>query len=135
MLATAVGYAGGHKPNPTYEEVCSKTTGHAETVLVEYDPTRVSYDKLLDLFWSIHDPTTPNRQGLNFGNQYRSVLFCHTPEQRRAAEESRDRLNASGRLRRPIVTEIIPAGAFWLAEEYHQQFSEKRGGAACLVGG
>ncbi|MEX0815790.1 MAG: peptide-methionine (S)-S-oxide reductase MsrA [Dongiaceae bacterium] len=133
VTATAVGYSGGTAPGPTYREVCSGRTGHAEAVRVEYDPDRVSYDQLLDLFWDIHDPTTPNRQGPDVGTQYRSVIFFHTPEQEAAARASKERLQASGRHRRSIVTEIVAAPAFHLAEDYHQRYLEKRGAAFCRV--
>ncbi len=133
VTATAVGYSGGTAPGPTYREVCSGRTGHAEAVRVEYDPDRVSYDQLLDLFWDMHDPTTPNRQGPDVGTQYRSVIFFHTPEQEAAARASKERLQASGRHRRSIVTEIVAAPAFHLAEDYHQRYLEKRGAAFCRV--
>src|SRR5207248_1669259 len=106
---------------------------HAEVVQVEYDPARVSFDKLLDVFWSIHDPTTPNRQGPDVGSQYRSVIFVHDPEQQAAATASRDRLQASGRFRRPVVTQIVPAAPFYRAEEYHQRYVEKQGGSGCSL--
>lgn len=127
VVSTAVGYAGGLMKNPTYEDVCTDQTGHAEVVEVEYDPSVVSYDELLNLFWSIHDPTTPNRQGPDVGTQYRSAIFYHGPEQQAAAEASKDKLQKSGRFKRPIVTEIKPAKEFYRAEEYHQQYFEKRG--------
>ena len=130
---TAVGYAGGKKDNPTYEDVCSDETGHAEVVEVEYDPARVSYDQLLEIFWNNHNPTTLNRQGPDVGTQYRSAIFFHTPEQQEAAKASRERLEKSGRFHRPIVTEITPADRFWRAEEYHQRYFEKRGGGSCHV--
>ena len=133
VQATAVGYCGGRPPNPTYEDVCTDRTGHAEVVQVDYDPAEASYDDLLDLFWRIHDPTTLNRQGPDVGTQYRSAIFYHTPEQRAAAIASRDRLQASGRLRGPVVTEILPAAEFWRAEEYHQRYLEKRGEPGCHV--
>lgn len=133
VTATAVGYEGGRLENPTYQDVCSDRTGHAEVVEVEYDPAVVSYEQLLDLFWSLHDPTTLNRQGPDFGSQYRSAIFYHTPEQQLAAEESKARVGASGKFRRPIVTEIVPAGTFWRAEEYHQQYLAKRGAPSCHV--
>jgi peptide-methionine (S)-S-oxide reductase len=133
VLATAVGYAGGKTDNPTYEDVCSDETGHAEVVEVEYDPARVSYDQLLDIFWSGHNPTTLNRQGPDVGSQYRSAIFFHTPDQQAAAKASKERLEKSGRFNRPIVTEITPAGRFWRAEDYHQRYFEKRGGGACHV--
>ena len=131
VTATAVGYAGGWLENPTYRDVCSDRTGHAEVVEVDYDPARVSYEQLLDVFWDCHDPTTPNRQGPDVGTQYRSVIFCHTPEQESAAAASKERLEASGRFRRPIVTAIQAAATFWRAEEYHQQYFEKKGSGTC----
>lgn len=131
VLATTVGYTGGSRANPTYEDVCTDTTGHAEAVEVTYDPSRVSYEQLLEVFWNSHDPTTLNRQGPDVGTQYRSAIFYHTPEQEAAARASKRRLEASGRFPRPIVTEIVPAAAFWRAEEYHQQYLEKRGLASC----
>jgi peptide-methionine (S)-S-oxide reductase len=133
VLETAVGYAGGKKDNPTYEDVCSDDTGHAEVVEVEYDPARVSYDQLLDIFWNNHNPTTLNRQGPDVGTQYRSAIFFHTPEQQEAAKASKERLEKGGRFGRPIVTEITPASRFWRAEEYHQRYFEKRGGGSCHV--
>ncbi len=133
VLQTAVGYAGGKKDNPTYEDVCSDETGHAEVVEVEYDPARVSYDQLLEIFWNNHNPTTLNRQGPDVGSQYRSAIFFHTPEQQEAAKASKERLEKSGRFGRPIVTEITPADRFWRAEEYHQRYFEKRGGGSCHV--
>ena len=134
VTATAVGYTGGELANPTYEDVCTDRTGHAEVVQVEYDPAQVSYDQLLDVFWSNHDPTTLNRQGPDVGMQYRSVVFYHTPEQKAAAEASRERQQKSGRFRRPIVTEIAPAAPFYRAEEYHQRYLEKRGAPSCHIG-
>ncbi|MGZ3603286.1 MAG: peptide-methionine (S)-S-oxide reductase MsrA [Ktedonobacterales bacterium] len=134
VVATAVGYEGGTTDNPSYRDVCSHTTGHAEVVEVEYDPTRVSYDDLLAVFWDEHDPTQLNRQGPDIGDQYRSVVFYHTPEQQAAATASRDRLAQSGKYRRPIVTLIEPAGTFYLAEDYHQQYLEKRGLSTCKIG-
>jgi peptide-methionine (S)-S-oxide reductase len=131
VVATAVGYMGGHTANPTYEAVCTDATGHAETVEVEYDPTVVSYDQLVELFWNLHDPTTPNRQGPDYGSQYRSVIFFFTADQRVRAMASKDRLQASGQLSAPIVTEIQAASRFTKAEEYHQQYVEKGGIAAC----
>ncbi len=130
VTATAAGYSGGTTENPTYREVCTGRTGHAEVVQVDFDPERVSYDTLLDVFWEAHDPTTLNRQGPDIGTQYRSAIFTHGPEQEAAARASRDRLQASGRVRGPIVTEIAPASAFYLAEDYHQQYLEKRGAAS-----
>lgn len=127
VLKTTVGYAGGHLENPTYERVCSGRTGHAESVLVEYDPERVSYEQLLDVFWNEHDPTTRNRQGPDVGTQYRSAIFFHDAAQQAAAIASKERLAQSGRVRAPIVTEIEPAAAFYPAEDYHQQYFLKRG--------
>jgi len=133
VVSTEAGYAGGNSANPTYEEVCSGTTGHAEAVLVEFDPARVSYDELLGLFWSIHDPTTPNRQGPDVGTQYRSAIFFLDPGQEAAALASKKKLGGSGHYRGNIVTEIRPAGEFYRAEEYHQQYNEKHGIAGCGI--
>lgn len=133
VVDVAVGYSGGKTENPTYRDVCSGTTGHAEVVEVTYDPEKVSYDQLLDVFWASHDPTTPNRQGPDIGTQYRSAVFTHDDEQHAAATASRDRAQASGRFRRPIVTEITPASPFYRAEEYHQRYFERSGYAACGV--
>jgi peptide-methionine (S)-S-oxide reductase len=129
----AVGYLGGTLENPTYHDVCTGTTGHAEVVEVQYDPLKVSYDQLLDLFWKIHDPTTLNRQGPDFGTQYRSAIFYHDEEQKNAALASRERLRESGRFRRPIVTEITPTSTFYRAEDYHQRYLEKRGQSSCHI--
>ena len=133
VVGTTVGYLGGTLANPTYEDVCYSKTGHAEVVEVEYDPARVSYGELLDVFWENHDPTTLNRQGPDVGEQYRSAIFFHSPEQEAAARASKERLDQSGRFRRPIVTEITPASTFYRAEEYHQQYLEKRGLAHCAI--
>lgn len=133
VTATAVGYAGGHLADPTYRDVCSDRTGHAEVVQVEYDPSKVAYDDLLNVFWENHDPTQLNRQGPDIGTQYRSAVFFHTPEQEAAARASLETLEKSGRYRRPIATQIEPAPAFWRAEEYHQQYLEKRGQAHCHI--
>lgn len=130
---SAAGYMGGSKPHPTYEDVCSDATGHAEVVQVVYDPTIVAYEKLLDLFWSNHNPTTLNRQGPDTGRQYRSVIFYHDDAQKEAAERSKAALASSGRWSKPIVTEIVPAGAFWKAEEYHQKYLMKRGLHSCQL--
>jgi peptide-methionine (S)-S-oxide reductase len=130
---TAVGYTGGQTPNPTYEQVCTDRTGHAEAVEVEFDPDEVSYDELLNVFWQNHDPTQLNRQGPDHGSQYRSAIFVHTSEQQKAAQASKERLAASGKFQRPIVTEIVPAETFYRAEEYHQQYLEKHGLASCRV--
>ncbi len=127
VVSTQVGYTGGHTENPTYQQVCSHTTGHAEAVEVTFDPTKISYEKLLSVFWSIHDPTTPNRQGPDIGSNYRSAIFYHSAEQKKAAEGSKAELGKSGKFRNPIVTEITEATKFWPAEDYHQQYSEKRG--------
>jgi peptide-methionine (S)-S-oxide reductase len=132
-IDAAVGYTGGSLAEPTYRDVCSGATGHAEAVEVTFDPGRVSYDELLNAFWTLHDPTTPNRQGPDVGEQYRSSIFTHGPEQERLARESKARLEASGRFKRPVVTEIVPATRFWRAEEYHQRYLEKRGVAACGI--
>jgi peptide-methionine (S)-S-oxide reductase len=129
VTRTRVGYAGGRLENPTYEDVCSHTTGHAEVVEVEYDDQHVSYDDLLDVFWRKHDPTQLNRQGWDIGDQYRSVVFFHDEEQRAAAERSKEREQAQ--YRKPIVTQIEPAPTFYEAEDYHQQYLEKRGRSAC----
>ncbi|MDP8951154.1 MAG: peptide-methionine (S)-S-oxide reductase MsrA [Actinomycetota bacterium] len=123
VVDAAVGYSGGALENPTYKDVCSGTTGHAEVVEVEYDPSKVSYEELLEVFWENHDPTTPNRQGPDVGTQYRSAIFFHTPEQEAAARASKER--AQDRFKNPIVTEITPASEFYRAEEYHQRHFEK----------
>lgn len=133
VKATAVGYAGGATKNPTYEQVCTDRTGHAEVVQVELDTAKISYDDLLEVFWGNHDPTQLNRQGPDVGAQYRSVIFFHSPEQEAAARASKEKLAESGRYRRPIVTEIVPAPEFWRAEEYHQQYLEKRGLSHCRL--
>ena len=127
VVDVAVGYSGGSSESPSYEEVCTGRTGHAEVVEVEFDSAVVSYEELVDVFWSCHDPTTRNRQGPDVGTQYRSAIFFGSPEQQATAIASRDKLEASGRLRSPIVTEITRASAFWRAEEYHQRYIEKRG--------
>jgi peptide-methionine (S)-S-oxide reductase len=131
VTRTAVGYAGGDVEQPSYERVCQGLTGHAEAAEVEFDSETVSYDELLERFWSIHDPTTRDRQGCDIGSQYRSAVFTHGTEQQAAALASRDARQAD--TRRQIVTEIEPAGHFWLAEDYHQQYLEKRGQASCAV--
>jgi len=133
VVDAAVGYTGGKLPNPTYEDVCTDRTGHAEAVQVEFDPAKVSYDRLLDVFWENHDPTTKNRQGPDVGTQYRSAIFYHDAEQERAAKDSIVHQAKSGRFRRSIVTEIVPAAEFWRAEEYHQRYLEKRGLAHCKI--
>src|SRR5947209_346691 len=134
VVATAVGYEGGSYPNPTYHDVCTDRTGHAEVVEVEYDPSRVPYENLLKVFWTNHDPTTMNRQGPDFGSQYRSVVFYHSPEQQAKAAASKEQLQSSGKFRRPIVTQIVPASQFYRAEDYHQQYLEKRGLSSCHLG-
>jgi peptide-methionine (S)-S-oxide reductase len=131
VIEAVSGYAGGHTENPTYREVCTDRTGHAEVVQVEFDPERLSYPQLLEVFWQVHDPTTLNRQGPDVGTQYRSVIYTYSSEQGREAGESKAALQQSGRFRRPIVTEIKPAPEFWRAEEYHQRYLEKRGISAC----
>jgi methionine-S-sulfoxide reductase len=131
VLRTRVGYTGGSSADPSYEQVCSGSTGHAEAVDVWFDPAIVTYDELLSRFWALHDPTTRDRQGWDFGSQYRSAIFVHGPEQERMAIDSRDR--RQGALSRPIVTEIVAAGEFYDAEDYHQRFFEKNGGAVCAT--
>lgn len=131
VVDTAVGYAGGHTDNPTYRDVCADETGHAEVVQVEFDPEKVSYDRLLDAFFELHDPTQVNRQGPDVGSQYRSAVFYHDEEQRASAEAAKARLEASGRFRRPIATQVVAAGPFWRAEEYHQRYLAKRGMPGC----
>jgi peptide-methionine (S)-S-oxide reductase len=131
VVSTAVGYSGGEYPNPTYKDVCSGKTGHAEVVEVEYDPAQVSYDDLLKVFWDNHDPTTLNRQGPDVGAQYRSAIFFHTPEQEAAAKASKEKMQAG--YKNKIVTEITPASEFYRAEDYHQQYLEKRGLAHCAI--
>ncbi len=133
VLSTAVGYAGGTLQDPTYSDVCGGRTGHAEVVEVEYDPQRVSYGELLDAFWENHDPTTLNRQGPDVGEQYRSAVFFHDAAQEAAARASKEKVEKSGRYRRPVVTEITEASQFWRAEDYHQQYLEKRGLASCKI--
>jgi peptide-methionine (S)-S-oxide reductase len=131
VIATTVGYTGGRGERPTYEQVCSHTTGHAEAVLVEFDPAQVSYEELLDAFWGLHDPTQLNRQGPDVGDQYRSAIYFHSPEQEAAAKASREA--AQERVSKPIVTEITEAPEFWPAEDYHQRYLEKRGMASCAI--
>jgi len=131
VVRTSVGYTGGSAADPSYEQVCSGTTGHAEAVEVWFDPAIVGYGELLSTFWSIHDPTTRDRQGWDFGSQYRSAIFFHDPEQERLAADARDRHQRT--LARPIVTEIVPASQFHPAEDYHQRYFEKHGGAACAT--
>ena len=133
VVRTAVGYTGGTIAEPTYKAVCTDTTGHAEAVLVEFDPAKVSYERLLDVFWKIHDPTTLNRQGPDVGTQYRSAVFYHTPEQQAAVLQSKQTLEQSGKFGGKIVTRIVPAARFWPAEEYHQRYLEKRGLSQCHI--
>ena len=125
VVETVVGYTGGETAKPSYEEVCSGRTGHAEAVQLQFDPARVSYGELLDIFWDLHDPTTLNRQGPDVGTQYRSAIYVHDAEQEAAATASKERLQQTGRYRSPIVTEIVPASEFYRAEDYHQQYFEK----------
>jgi peptide-methionine (S)-S-oxide reductase len=131
VVDAVVGYSGGEMPNPTYKDVCTDETGHAEVVQVTFDPAKLSYEKLLDAFWAMHDPTQVNRQGPDFGSQYRTAIFFHSPEQEVAAKKSKAALDASGKFRRPIATEITPAATFYRAEEYHQRYLDKRGAASC----
>lgn len=133
VTSTRVGYTGGKLPNPTYEDVCSDRTGHAEAIEIEFDSAKVSYQQLLDVFWENHDPTTPNRQGPDWGTQYRSAIFFHSPEQEAAAKAAKDALDRSGKFRNKIVTQIVPATTFYPAEDYHQQYLEKRGMASCHI--
>ncbi len=133
VIDAVSGYQGGHTENPTYKDVCTDRTGHAEVVEVEYDPSKISYDKLLDVFWGAHDATQVNRQGPDVGTQYRSAIFFYTPEQEQAARASKSKLEASGRFKRPIATQIEPAKTFYRAEEYHQQYLAKRGLRQCQV--
>ena len=130
---TEVGYTGGHKDEPTYEEVCRKGTGHAEAVRVTFDPANVTYEELLDVFWNCHNPTQLNRQGPDVGDQYRTAIFTHSDEQFSAATESLKTEDASGRHAAPIATKIEQAGVWWKAEEYHQRYFEKNGGGACAI--
>ena len=133
VLDTAVGYEGGSLEHPTYKEVCTDGTGHAEVVEVTFDPARVSYESLLDAFFSLHDPTQLNRQGPDWGSQYRSVVFTHSEEQAAGAKAKIAELSAAGMFRKPIVTEVVPATSFWKAEEYHQRYLEKRGMVSCHI--
>ncbi len=134
VTATAVGYTGGKTKNPTYEDVCTDTTGHAEAVQITYDPRKISYEELLKTFWGNHNPTTPNRQGPDVGSQYRSVIFYHFPEQKKLAEKSKEDLEKAGRFGgRKIVTEIVPSQEFYMAEDYHQKYLMKRGIDSCHV--
>ena len=132
-IETRVGYAGGNLNNPTYQDVCTDKTGHAEVVEVSFDPTKITYEDLLNVFWTNHDPTQVNRQGPDVGTQYRSVIFFHTPEQEEAAKSSKEKLQQSGRFKKEIATRIEPAPEFWEAEDYHQQYLEKRGQDSCHI--
>lgn len=134
VVDAAVGYMGGTLENPTYKDVCTDRTGHAEVVQVEFDPTVVTFGELLDVFWKIHDPSQVNRQGPDFGSQYRSVIFYHTEDQLSTAAESRERLRGSGTFSKPIATEIVPASTFYRAEEYHQRYFKKHGMQGCGIG-
>lgn len=131
VLRTAVGYTGGRLKKPCYESVCEGDTGHAEAVRIDYDPSQITYERLLEVFWNIHNPTTLNRQGPDIGEQYRSAIFYHSPAQQKAAEDSKQRLEKSGKWKHPVVTQIVPAAEFWMAEEYHQQYLKKRGLGSC----
>jgi peptide-methionine (S)-S-oxide reductase len=130
-----VGYTGGHTKHPTYEQVCRHDTGHAEAVLVTFDPTKVTYERLLEVFWGSHNPTTRDRQGPDVGSQYRSAIFYHTPAQREAAEAMKAQLERGRKFAKPIVTEIVPATEFYRAEDYHQRYFEKHGGGQCHIPG
>jgi len=132
VKATSVGYTGGNFSNPTYEDVCTDKTGHAEAIQLRFDPREVSYEELLDLFWSIHDPTTKNRQGPDIGSQYRSTIFYHTAEQENIAKKSKQDLDDS-KFQNKIVTEIVPATTFYPAENYHQKYYKKNGGGSCYI--
>ena len=133
VIDTAVGYAGGHTADPTYKEVCTDETGHAEVVQVTFDPAKVSYEDLLNVFWQIHDPTQVNRQGPDFGSQYRTAIFFHSPEQQTQAQVSKESLEKAQRYSKPIATQVVPAVTFYPAEDYHQQYLEKRGLASCHI--
>ena len=133
VKATRVGYIGGHLDKPTYQNVCTGKTGHAEAVEVSYDAALVSYEQLLDLFWQTHNPTTYHRQGPDVGSQYRSAIFFHNEEQEKEAQASKEALAKSGRFANPVVTEVVPATTFYEAEDYHQQYLEKRGQATCKI--
>ena len=133
VKSTMVGYTGGNFKNPSYYQVCSDRTGHAEAIQIEFDPSQISYEKLLDLFWQIHDPTTPNRQGPDIGSQYRSMIAFHDTEQEIVAKRSKEAIEKSGRFKNKIVTEIVPATDFYKAEEYHQKYYMKIGGGSCYT--
>jgi peptide-methionine (S)-S-oxide reductase len=133
VITTSVGYTGGHFENPTYKDVCTGRTGHAEAVDLLFDPAIISYTQLIEVFWNIHDPTTINRQGPDIGTQYRSAIFYHNEEQRSAAIASKEMAQKSDKFKKPIVTEIVPASMFYRAEEYHQQYFEKGGIGGCMI--
>ena len=133
VVSTAVGFSGGTYENPSYHDVCTGRTGHAEVVEVTYDPARVSYEDLLKVFWGNHNPTTLNRQGWDVGTQYRSAIYFHDAKQEAAARASKEQLEKSGKYRKPIVTEVTPASTFYMAEDYHQQYLEKRGLSSCHI--
>jgi peptide-methionine (S)-S-oxide reductase len=133
VTSTRVGYTGGKTPNPSYEDVCTDNTGHAEAIEITYDPAKVSYEQLLNVFWENHDPTTLNRQGPDWGTQYRSAIFFHSSDQESAAKSSKEELDHSGHFPNKVVTEILPAATFYPAEDYHQQYLEKRGMASCHI--
>jgi peptide-methionine (S)-S-oxide reductase len=131
VKSTRVGYTGGNFPDPSYEDVCTDKTGHAEAIELEFDPNEISYKELLDFFWSIHNPTTKNRQGPDIGSQYRSTIFYHNPEQEKIARKSKQQLDDSNSFQNKIVTEIVPAATFYQAEDYHQKYYQKIGGGSC----
>jgi peptide-methionine (S)-S-oxide reductase len=133
VVETAVGYEGGKLARPTYKDVCTDLTGHAEVVELDFDPAKVSYETLVRAFFELHDPTTLNRQGPDYGHQYRSAIFFHSPEQEATAKKVIEELSAAKRFARPIVTEVVPAQTFWRAEEYHQKYLEKRGAVSCHI--
>ncbi len=130
---TTVGYMGGNSKNPTYEQVCTNRTGHAEVVQIDYDPTIITYEQLLDVFWQIHDPTQRNRQGPDVGSQYRSVIFYNTPHQKRLAEESKKKIQRLRHLNEDVATELCPASTFYIAEQYHQHYFQKQGISNCHI--
>lgn len=133
VVNATVGYEGGMSKNPTYKDVCTDTTGHAEVVEVEFDPTKISYEHLVSAFFKLHDPTQLNRQGPDYGTQYRSAIFFHSPEQRMTAQAAKEALMRSGTYAKPVVTDIVPAQEFYPAEDYHQQYLAKRGLASCHI--
>ena len=133
VIATAVGYEGGSLASPSYQQVCTDRTGHAEAVEIDFDPSKITYQQLLDEFFALHDPTQLNRQGPDWGTQYRSVVFYHSPEQEKTAKETIARLTAEKRFSKPIATQVVPAETFWRAEEYHQKYLEKRGAVSCHI--